>query len=109
MQVSNIDAVLLVLHGAMASETNFDPEGTLLDAVRECVGAIPIVASLDFHAVITDRMLNTADMMVGYHTYPHTDFYETGVRAARKLGAHVEGKCNTDDGSRQNTADGTGR
>ncbi len=83
--VSDIDAVLLVLHGAMASETDFDPEGTLLEAVREYVGAIPIVASLDFHAVITDRMLGTADMMVGYHTYPHTDFYETGVRAARNL------------------------
>ncbi len=83
--VSDVDAVLLVLHGAMASETNFDPEGTLLAAVRECVGAIPVVASLDFHAVITDRMLGTADMMVGYHTYPHTDFYETGARAARSL------------------------
>jgi len=84
-QVSDVDAVLLVLHGAMAGETEFDPEGRLLEAVRECVGAIPIVASLDFHAVITDRMLHTADMMVGYHTYPHTDFYETGVRAARSL------------------------
>lgn len=84
-QHSDVDAVLLVLHGAMASETNFDPEGTLLAAVRECVGAIPIVASLDFHAVITDRMLHTADMTVGYHTYPHVDFYETGVRAARNL------------------------
>ena len=84
-QVSDVDAVLLVLHGAMASETEFDPEGRLLEAVRECVGAIPIVASLDFHAVITDRMLRTADIMVGYHTYPHTDFYETGARAARTL------------------------
>ena len=81
----SVDAVLLVLHGAMASETEFDPEGRLLAAVRALVGATPIVASLDFHAVITDRMLQNADMMVGYHTYPHTDFYETGVRAARNL------------------------
>ena len=84
-QNSNVDAVFLVLHGAMAGETEFDPEGRLLEEVRACVGAIPIVASLDFHAVITDRMLRTADIMVGYHTYPHTDFYETGVRAARNL------------------------
>ena len=41
--------------------------------------------SLDLHAVITDRMLQGADMLVGYHTYPHTDFYETGARAARNL------------------------
>ena len=84
-QAGHVDAVLLVLHGAMASESDFDPEGRLLEAVRACVGDIPLVASLDFHAVITDRMLRTADMMVGYHTYPHTDFYETGVRAARNL------------------------
>ena len=83
--VRGADAVLLVLHGAMASESEFDPEGRLLEAVRTLVGAVPIVASLDFHAVITDRMLENADMMVGYHTYPHTDFYETGVRAARNL------------------------
>ena len=81
----DVDAVLLVLHGAMASESEFDPEGRLLEAVRACVGAIPIVASLDFHAVITDRMLQTADLLVGYHTYPHTDFYEKGVRAAQSL------------------------
>jgi microcystin degradation protein MlrC len=84
-QNSDVDAVLLVLHGAMAGESEFDPEGRLLAAVRECVGAIPIVGSLDFHAVITDRMLQTADLLVGYHTYPHTDFYETGARAARNL------------------------
>ena len=81
----DVDGVLLVLHGAMASPTEFDPEGKLLEALRACMGSVPIVASLDLHAVITDRMLQGADMLVGYHTYPHTDFYETGARAARNL------------------------
>ena len=81
----DVDGVLLVLHGAMASPTEFDPEGRLLEALRACMGSVPIVASLDLHAVITDRMLQGADMLVGYHTYPHTDFYETGARAARNL------------------------
>ena len=81
----DVDGVLLVLHGAMASPTEFDPEGKLLEALRACMGNVPIVASLDLHAVITDRMLQGADMLVGYHTYPHTDFYETGARAARNL------------------------
>jgi microcystin degradation protein MlrC len=81
----DVDGVLLVLHGAMASPTEFDPEGKLLEALRACMGSVPIVASLDLHAVITDRMLQGADMLVGYHTYPHIDFYETGARAARNL------------------------
>ena len=86
----DVDGVLLVLHGAMASPTEFDPEGKLLEALRACMGSVPIVASLDLHAVITDRMLQGADMLVGYHTYPHTDFYETGVRAARCLMAMLK-------------------
>ncbi len=89
-QNRDVDGVLLVLHGAMASETEFDPEGKLLSALRACMGSIPIVASLDLHAVITDRMIQEADMLVGYHTYPHTDFYETGVRAARALTAMLD-------------------
>ena len=53
----DVDGVLLVLHGAMASPTEFDPEGKLLEALRACMGSVPIIASLDLHAVITDRML----------------------------------------------------
>ncbi len=81
----DVDGVLLVLHGAMAGQTEFDPEGRLLAALRTRLGPVPMVASLDLHAVITDRMLQNADMLVGYLTYPHTDFYETGQRAARNL------------------------
>jgi microcystin degradation protein MlrC len=81
----NVDAVYLVLHGAMAGEEEGDPEGRLLAAVREIVGDVPIVASLDLHAVLTDRMIEAADVLVPYHTYPHTDHYQTGQRSARVL------------------------
>jgi len=43
------------------------------------------VVSLDLHGILTDRMLQHADAVVMYHTYPHVDFYETGERAARLL------------------------
>jgi microcystin degradation protein MlrC len=80
-----VDGVLLVLHGAMAAPGTGDPEGRLLDAVRARVGAVPIVATLDLHAVLTDAMVGAADVLVPFHTYPHTDQYETGQRAARVL------------------------
>jgi len=75
----------IALHGAMAGETEDDPEGRLLEELRGFVGEKPLVASIDLHAVLTDRMLAAADILVPYHTYPHTDHFETGQRAARVL------------------------
>ncbi len=80
------------LHGAMAAEGECDPEGYLLEEARKIVGEqIPIVVSLDLHAILTSRMLRHSDAIVAYHTYPHVDFYETGVRAARLLSRILDG------------------
>jgi microcystin degradation protein MlrC len=81
----DVDGAYVCLHGAMAGETEDDPEGKLLVALRERLGSKPIVASIDLHAVLTERMLAAADLLVPYHTYPHVDHYETGERAARNL------------------------
>ncbi|WP_238812938.1 M81 family metallopeptidase [Paraburkholderia sp. SG-MS1] len=76
------DAVYLDLHGAMVAEHVDDGEGELLARVREAVGAgVPIVASLDLHANVTEGMLRDADALVAYRTYPHVDMAETGARA----------------------------
>lgn len=81
-----IDGAFFSLHGAMQAEDENDPEGALLQAARELLGAhVPIVVSLDLHGILTDRMLRYSDAVVPYHTYPHVDFYETGARAARLL------------------------
>jgi microcystin degradation protein MlrC len=88
---SEIDGCLIVLHGAMAGESENDPEGYLLEKIREYVGDIPIVATIDLHAILTDRMLKNADIIVPYHTYPHVDQYETGMRAAHNLIALLSG------------------
>lgn len=89
----SVDAVFLSLHGAMASEQEMDPEGHLLAEVRRILGAeIPVVVSLDLHGIITDRMFALSDAVVGFHTYPHVDFYETGERAAKLLRRIMRGE-----------------
>src|SRR5262249_13006246 len=81
-----VDGVYFSLHGAMGAENEDDPEGYLLAETRNILGeTLPIVVSLDLHGVLTDRMLQHADAIVAYHTYPHVDFFDTGVRAARLL------------------------
>lgn len=91
---SDIDAAYICLHGAMAGADEGDPEGRLLKNLREILGDIPLVASIDLHCILTDRMIENADIIVPYHTYPHTDHYETGRRAARNLLGLLDGKSN---------------
>ena len=80
------DGAYFALHGAMGAEGEDDPEGFLLEESRKILGEdIPIVVSLDLHGILTDRMIEHSDAVVVYHTYPHVDFYQTGVRAARLL------------------------
>lgn len=88
----DVDGLYLCLHGAMAGEHEGDPEGRLLSELRARFPHTPIVASLDLHAVLTNRMIEAADILVPYHTYPHTDHYETGQRAARNLLGLLGGK-----------------
>ena len=81
-----VDGVYFSMHGAMGAEGEDDPEGYLLQEAHKILGErVPIVVSLDLHGILTDRMLEHADAIVAYHTYPHVDFFETGERAARLL------------------------
>jgi microcystin degradation protein MlrC len=87
------DAVLLDLHGAMVAEQSDDGEGDLLERVRAAVGPrAPIAVALDLHGNLTRKMVEHADAIVGYKTYPHIDIHETGAHAARLLFDALEGR-----------------
>lgn len=82
----DLDGVCLDLHGSMFVDGEPDPEGAVLRAIRAVVGSdVPIVAALDMHATITERMVDCLDGVAGYRTAPHTDVVETGERAAELL------------------------
>jgi len=87
-----VDAVFLELHGAMVTEHLDDGEGELLRRIRNVVGPdVLMVASIDWHANITDLMTQQADGLIGYQTYPHTDKAETGARVFDYLQSIFEG------------------
>lgn len=86
------DAILLDLHGAMVAENSMDGEGDLLVRLRAAAPGVPIGVALDLHGNITQQMVEHADVMVGFKTYPHVDMYETGEHAARLLLAMLEGR-----------------
>lgn len=82
----DIDGICLALHGSMTVEEIGDAEGDLLQAIRKITGYnIPIVCSLDMHAIVTEKMLKNADAFISYRTAPHIDKVETGEKAAEIL------------------------
>jgi microcystin degradation protein MlrC len=85
------DAVLLDLHGAMVAQCADDGEGELLHRIRAVAPDVPLAVALDLHGNITQTMVDAADAMVGFKTYPHIDMYETGAHAARLLFDWLDG------------------
>ncbi|QRF59454.1 M81 family metallopeptidase [Variovorax paradoxus] len=79
------DAILLDLHGAMVAHNSADGEGGLLLRLRAAAPGVPIGVALDLHANVTPAMVENADVIVGFKTYPHVDMYETGEHAGRLL------------------------
>ena len=91
-----VDVVYLPLHGGAAATVDPDPEGTLLEAVRNIVGQdIPILATLDLHAHVTETMLQGADFLCSYLTNPHIDMFERGEETAKVLVEMLQGQTIT--------------
>ncbi|WP_163484808.1 M81 family metallopeptidase, partial [Escherichia coli] len=58
----------------------------ILARVRRVIGKdVPLVTSLDLHANVTPQMMELADALIAYRTYPHVDMAETGRASARHL------------------------
>jgi microcystin degradation protein MlrC len=81
-----LDAVYVCAHGAGLTSAEDDPDGALFARVREIVGrAVPIAATLDLHANVSDRMVRSIDAFIGYRTNPHLDMRERGAEAAAAI------------------------
>lgn len=82
-----LDAVFLVLHGAMVTESHRDVEGEILGRLRSCPGMerIPVFGVFDLHANFTARMAENANCLVAYRENPHTDAREAAARAVYLL------------------------
>lgn len=72
-----VDIVLMKMHGAMIAQDTIDCEGDLLSRIREIVGDEVIIGGeFDPHGLLSDKMLEAADLLVFYKEYPHTDIAE---------------------------------
>src|SRR5689334_21355176 len=87
-----VDGVYICAHGAAVTTEEDDPQGVLFVLVRRIVGPeVPVVATFDLHANVSERMVETIDAFVGYRTNPHLDMRERGAEAAAVLGDLLAG------------------
>jgi microcystin degradation protein MlrC len=88
-----VDGIYLDLHGAMVTEHLDDGEGEVLARVRKLVGKdVPLVTSLDLHANVSPQMIEHADALIAYRTYPHVDMADTGRACAEHLALMLQSK-----------------
>ncbi len=80
---AGVDAIFLVLHGAMVTVSFPDVEGELLTRLRALPGAaqVPVFGVLDLHANVSARMCQLANGLVMYRENPHSDAKQAAQRA----------------------------
>ncbi|EDP63776.1 1-deoxy-D-xylulose 5-phosphate reductoisomerase [alpha proteobacterium BAL199] len=87
-----LDGVYVAEHGGATATHTHDPDGEVFALVRRVVGPdVPVVATLDLHSNVSDVMMDSVDVMIGYRTNPHVDIYARGQEAARVLGELMDG------------------
>lgn len=89
------DIVLLSMHGAMIADGYDDCEGDLLARVRETIGPGKIIGlEIDPHNHLTELMLESANLIVCYKEYPHTDSPDRARELFAMAADAAEGKTN---------------
>lgn len=88
-----LDGLLIALHGATVSEQFPDADGEVLRRLREALGpTVPIIATLDLHANVSQQMIALTDASVFYRSNPHLDQQQRGLEAATLIARTLQGE-----------------
>ena len=95
--LNNLSGIFLVLHGAMVSEVSDDVEGDILAKIKYVLRQrgvdIPVVAVIDFHANVSQKMIDCSTCLYSYRKNPHSDAREAAVSASTILDRLMEGEA----------------
>ena len=81
-QAGPLDGYLVAPHGATVSEEHPDADGYWLSQLRKKVGTNkPIIGTLDLHANLSERMVESTNALIGYRSNPHLDQRARGLEA----------------------------
>ena len=87
------DGVILTLHGAMVVDGYPHGDAEVTRRVREAMGEkFPIIVTHDFHANVSEEIVEYSDVLITYKENPHLDPKERGIQAATIMAGMVRGK-----------------
>ncbi|MBR0139997.1 MAG: M81 family metallopeptidase [Firmicutes bacterium] len=89
--MGEFDGFFFAVHGAGCAENAPDLESYCFERVREVIGDIPMMSSLDAHANVSHDMVRLSDGLFGIKTIPHIDCEEAGYMAAKNLIYKIRG------------------
>ena len=80
------DGLYLDIHGAMSVVGLDDPEGDMIERIREVVGDDTLISTtMDSHGNVSWRLAAESDLITCYRMAPHEDELETKQRALENL------------------------
>lgn len=91
-KAGKLDGILLAPHGAGVNESRHDMDGWWMTKVREKVGDLPIITTLDPHTNLSSTMISAVDALVAYRENPHLDQRQRGIEAARLMVRTLRGE-----------------
>ena len=85
------DGLFFDIHGAMSVQGLDDPEGDLIQRIRDVVGYKTIIStSMDLHGNVSWQLAHNSDIITCYRMAPHEDARESDKRAVDNLLARLE-------------------
>jgi microcystin degradation protein MlrC len=87
-----LDGLLVAPHGATVSAVTADFDGHWLGRLRQAVGPIPIIGTIDPHANLSPAMIAATDALIAYRTNPHVDQRTRGMEAAALMAGTLAGR-----------------
>ena len=80
------DGLFFDIHGAMSVKGLDDPEGDLIERIRQVVGKKTLIStSMDLHGNVSWRLAQQSDLITCYRMAPHEDELESKQRAVENL------------------------
>jgi microcystin degradation protein MlrC len=85
------DGLFYDIHGAMSVEGLDDPEGDLIERIRQVVGKKTVIStSMDLHGNVSWRLARQSDLITCYRMAPHEDELQSKQRAVENLLTRLE-------------------
>ncbi len=85
------DGLFFDIHGAMSVVGLDDPEGDMIQRIREVIGDDVLVSTcMDLHGNVSERLAAESDLITCYRMAPHEDAMESKRRAVTNLLERLE-------------------